>query len=168
MNKSRNILFFVLVFLLQLAISDYVNLGPWITISLIPFLILLFPVQRTPHVVLLSAFGLGLLLDWLSAGVLGLNAFAAVMTAAPHCLLRRRLLNYDRHEEIGIILLQDVGLSKYFHYLFILTAIYLAAYILLDCVSVRPIGFILVKFVASTLASTALGLLLAYAFQRRS
>ena len=168
MNKSHSILFFVLVFLLQLAISNYVNLGPWITISLIPFLILQLPVQRTPHVALLSAFGLGLLLDWLSAGVLGLNAFAAVMTAAPHCLLYRRLLNNDRYEETRILRLRDIGFSKYFHYLLILTAIYLAAYLLLDCVSVRPIGFILVKFVASTLASTALGLLLAYAFQRRS
>lgn len=168
MNKSHSILFFVLVFLLQLAISDYVNLGPWITISLIPFLILQLPMHRTPHVALLSAFGLGLLLDWLSAGVLGLNAFAAIMTAAPHRLLYRRILNNDRNDETRILRLRDVGFSKYFHYLLNLTAIYLAAYILLDCVSVRPIGFILVKFVASTLASTALGLLLAYAFQRRS
>jgi hypothetical protein len=90
------------------------------------------------------------------------------MTAAPHYLLYRRLLNNDRYEETRILRLRDIGFSKYFHYLLILTAIYLAAYILLDCVSVRPIGFILVKFVASTLASTALGLLLAYAFQRRS
>ena len=34
--------------------------------------------------------------------------------------------------------------------------------------SVRPFWFILVKFVASTLVSTLLGLLLAFAFQRRS
>ena len=168
MNKSRSIIFFVLVFLLQLAISNYVNLGPWVTLSLIPFLILQLPMQRTPHVVLLSSFGLGLLLDWLSAGVLGLNAFAAVMAAAPRRLLYRRILNNDRHDETWIPLLRDAGIGKYLKYLLILTAIYLAAYILLDCVSIRPIGFILVKFVASTLASTALGLLLAYAFQRRS
>lgn len=168
MNKSHSILFFVLVFLLQLAISDYMNLGPWITLSLIPFLILQLPMQRTPHVVLLSAFGLGLLLDWLSAGVLGLNAFAAVMAAAPRRLLYRRIINNDRHDETWIPLLRNVGFSKYLNYLLILTAIYMAAYILLDCVSIRPIGFILVKFVASTFASTALCLLLAYAFQRRS
>ena len=168
MNKSHSILFFALVFLLQLVISNYVNLGPWITLSLIPFLILQLPMRRTPHVVLLSAFGLGLLLDWLSAGVLGLNAFAAVMAAAPRRLLYRRIINSDRHDETWIPLLRDTGFGKYLRYLLILAAGYLAAYILLDCVSVRPFGFILVKFVASTLASTALGLLLAYAFQRRS
>ena len=87
MSRLRSILFFILVFLLQLAISNYLNLGPWITISLIPFLIVQIPLQRSPHVVMLAAFGLGLLLDWLSAGVLGLNAFAAVMSAAPRRIL---------------------------------------------------------------------------------
>jgi rod shape-determining protein MreD len=168
MSRSRSILFFVLVFLVQLAISNFLNLGPWITISLIPFLILQIPLQRTPHVVMLSAFGLGLLLDWLSAGVLGLNAFAALMAAAPRRLLYRLIVNGERQEPLWIPLLRDTGLLKYLNYLLSLTAIYLAAFILLDCVSVRPFGFILVKFVVSTLISTLLGLLLAFAFQRRS
>ena len=168
MSRLRSILFFILVFLLQLAISNYLNLGPWITISLIPFLIVHIPLQRSPHAVMLSAFGLGLLLDWLSAGVLGLNAFAAVMAAAPRLPLYRLLVNGEREDAVWFPLLRETGLPKYFNYLLALTAVYLAAFILLDCVSVRPIGFILVKFVASTLASTLLGLLLAYAFQRRS
>lgn len=168
MSRSRSILFFVLVFLVQLAVSDFLNLGPWITISLIPFLILQIPLQRTPHVVMLSAFGLGLLLDWLSAGVLGLNAFAALMAAAPRRLLYRLIVNSERQDPLWIPLLRDTGLPKYLNYLLSLTAIYLAAFILLDCVSVLPFGFILVKFAASTLVSTLLGLLLAYAFQRRS
>ena len=157
-----------MVFLIQLAISNFLNLGTWITISLIPFLILQIPLQRTPHVVMLSAFGLGLLLDWLSAGVLGLNAFAALMAAAPRRLLYRLIINGERKDVLWIPLLRDTGLPKYLNYLLSLTAIYLAAFILLDCVSVRPFGFILVKFVASTLVSSLLGLLLAYAFQRRS
>jgi rod shape-determining protein MreD len=167
MSRLRSILFFILVFLLQLAISNYLNLGPWITISLIPFLIVQIPLQRSPHVVMLAAFGLGLLLDWLSAGVLGLNAFAAVMAAAPRRILYRLLIN-DEQDSTWIPLIRTVGIGKYHKYLFSLTAIYLAAFILLDCMSVRPFWFILVKFVASTLASSLLGLLLAFAFQRRS
>jgi len=168
MSKSHNILFFILVFLLQLGVSNYLNLGPWVMVTLVPFLILQLPLPRSPHVVMLSAFGLGLLLDLLSAGVLGLNAFAAVMAAAPRKILYRLLVNNDRQDATWIPLLRDFGTIKYGKYLFALTAIYLAAFILLDCVSVRPLGFILVKWVVSTLASTAAGLLLAYAFQRRS
>lgn len=167
MSKFSNILFFVLVFLLQLVITDYLHLGPWITINLLPFLILLIPLQRSEYIVMLSAFGLGLLLDILSGGVLGLNAFAAVVTAGPRKMLYRLLVNRDRQDPTEIPLIGNIGWAKYLKYLLALTALYMAAFILLDCVSVRPLGFILVRFAASTLASTGLELLLALSFQNR-
>lgn len=167
MSKFRNIFFFALVFLLQLIISDYLHLGPWVTVNLLPFLILLIPLQHRVHVVLLSAFGLGLLLDLLSGGVLGLNAFAAVVTAGPRRFLYRILVNRDRQDQTQIPLLKNIGWEKYLKYLLSLTAVFLAAYILLDCVSVRPVGFILVKFLASTLVSTGLGLLLSLSYQNQ-
>ena len=82
MKKPADILFFVLVFLLQLIIADYLHLGPWVCLTLVPFLILNIPFSRSPHAVLLAAFGMGLALDVLSAGVPGLNAFAAAAAAA--------------------------------------------------------------------------------------
>ena len=167
MSKFSNILFFVLVFLLQLVITDYLHLGPWITVNLLPFLILLIPLQRSEYIVMLSAFGLGLLLDILSGGVLGLNAFAAVVTAGPRKMLYRLLVNRDRQDPTEIPLIGNIGWAKYLKYLLALTALYMAAFILLDCVSVRPLGFILVRFTASTLASTGLELLLALSFQNR-
>lgn len=168
MNKPGNILFFILIFLLQLVIADYVHLGPWVCITLIPFLLLHLPLSWRPHVVLLSAFGLGLGLDILSAGVPGLNAFAAVLAAAPRKVFYRTLVNADRQDKTEVPLLKDVGLLKYLKYLGALVAVYLAAYILLDCVSVRPAGFIAVKFAVSTVASVALSLLLAIPVQNRS
>ena len=167
MSRFRDILFFVLVFLLQLALADYLHIGPWITVCLLPFLILIIPLQRSPHIVMLSAFGLGLLLDILSAGAVGLHAFAAVMAAAPRKFLYRVLVNNDRQDDTTVPLLRTAGFAKYVPYLLALTAIYVAAFVLLDCTSVRPVGFILVKFVASTVVSTALSLLLAFAYQHR-
>jgi hypothetical protein len=117
---------------------------------------------------MLAAFGLGLGLDILSAGVPGLNAFAAVLAAAPRKFFYRILVNSDRQDKTEVPLLKDIGLFKYLKYLTVLVAIYLAAYILLDCVSVRPAGFIAVKFAASTVASVLLSLLLAVPIQRRS
>jgi len=165
MNKPGNILFFVLVFLLQLIISDYLNLGPWVCLTLVPFMILHIPLSKSPHVVMLTAFGIGLGLDILSAGVPGLNAFAAVLTAALRKAFYRRLVNSDRQDNTEILRLREVGPLKFGRYLLALTAVYLAAYILLDCVSVRPAGFIAIKFAASTVASTALALLLALPIQ---
>ena len=167
MSRFRDILFFVLVFLLQLALADYLHIGPWITVCLLPFLILIIPLQRSPHIVMLSAFGLGLLLDILSAGTVGLHAFAAVMAAAPRKFLYRVLVNNDRQDDTTVPLLRTVGTAKYVKYLLALTALYVAAFVLLDCTSVRPVGFILLKFVASTVVSTAVNLLLAFAYQHR-
>ncbi|MBR1539032.1 MAG: hypothetical protein IJ636_05950 [Bacteroidales bacterium] len=168
MKKPADILFFVLVFLLQLIIADYLHLGPWVCLTLVPFLILNIPFSRSPHAVLLAAFGMGLALDVLSAGVPGLNAFAAVLAAALRRFFYRKLVNADRQDKTEVPLLKETGWLKYIKYLSALLAVYLAAYILLDCVSVRPAGFIAVKFVISAIASLALSLLLALPVQNRN
>lgn len=168
MKRPADIIYCILLFLLQLVISDYVHLGPWISLCLLPLLILLIPLSRSPHVVMLIAFGLGLGLDILSDGVPGLNAFAAVLAAAPRKFLYRLLVNADRQDKTEVPLLRESGLLKYLKYLGVLTAIYLAAYTLVDCISVRPLGYIAAKFLISWVASTALCLLLALPIQNRS
>jgi hypothetical protein len=168
MNKAGDILFFALLFILQLVISDYVHLGPWVCLTLIPLLILSIPLSHSPHAVLLIAFALGLGLDVLSDGVPGLNAFAAVLAAAPRKFFYRILVNADRQDKTEVPKIREVGLMKYLRYLGILTAIYLLAYIVLDCVSFRPPLFLLGKFIISWVASTALCLLLSLSLQNRS
>ena len=114
---------------------------------------------------MIVAFALGLGLDVLSAGVVGLNAFAAVMAAAPRRTLYRYLVNSDRQDTTEMLTLRQAGFGKYFKMLLTLTALYLAAFILLDCVSLRPAAFIVGRFLASTAASTVLGLVLSLPVQ---
>lgn len=168
MNKTGDILFFVLLFILQLVISDYVHLGPWVSLTLIPLLIICIPLSRSPHAVMLIAFALGLGLDILSDGVPGLNAFAAVLAAAPRKFFYRILVNADRQDKTEVPKIREVGLLKYLKYLGVITALYLAAYILVDCVSFRPPLFLLGQFLISWVASTALCLLLSLPIQNRS
>ena len=168
MNKTGDIFFFVLLFLLQLVLSDYVHLGPWVCLSIIPLLILCIPLSRSPHAVLLIAFALGLGLDILSDGVPGLNAFAAVLAAAPRKFFYRILVNADRQDKTEVPKIREVGLMKYLKYLGVIMAIYLAAYILVDCVSFHPPVFLLGRFLISWVASTALCLLLSLPLQNRS
>lgn len=168
MNKTGDILFFVLLFILQLVISDYVHLGPWVTLTLIPLLIICIPLSRSPHAVMLIAFALGLGLDILSDGVPGLNAFASVLAAAPRKFFYRILVNADRQDKTEVPKIREVGLLKYLKYLGVITALYLAAYILVDCVSFRPPLFLLGQFLISWVASTALCLLLSLPLQNRS
>lgn len=168
MNKTGDSLFFVLLFILQLVISDYVHVGPWVSLTLIPLLIICIPLSRSPHAVMLIAFALGLGLDILSDGVPGLNAFAAVLAAAPRKFFYRILVNADRQDKTEVPKIREVGLLKYLKYLGVITALYLAAYILVDCVSFRPPLFLLGQFLISWVASTALCLLLSLPLQNRS
>ena len=161
MNRLSNIFYCILVFLLQLVLTDYVHLGPYVFLCLVPYLILNIPLSRSPHVVMLLAFAIGLGLDILSDGVPGLNAAAAVLAAAPRRFFYRRLVNSDRQDKTEIPLPGEVGLLKYLKYLAAVTILYMAAYVALDCISFRPASFILVKFAASAAASILLALLLA-------
>ena len=165
MKKTGDIFFFVLLFLLQLVLSDYVHLGPWVYLCILPLLILCIPLSRSPQAVMLIAFALGLGLDILSDGVPGLNAFAAVLAAAPRKFFYRTLVNADRQDKTEVPKIREVGLPKYLKYLGVITALYLAAYIVVDCVSFRPPVFLLGKFLISWVASTALCLLLSLPFR---
>ena len=100
-------------------------------------------------------------------GVPGLNAFAAVLAVAPRKFFYRLLVNADRQDKTEVPLPRIVGLAKYIKYLGVLTAIYLIGYIGLDCISFRPAGFILLKFLASWAASMVLALLLTLPLQNR-
>lgn len=167
MNRLTDIFFFFLVFLLQVVITDYVHAGPYLFLCLIPFLILNIPLSRRPQLVLVIAFGMGLMLDLLSDGVAGLNAAAAVAAAASRKLFYRTLVNADHQDRTEVPVPSAVGIPKYLRYAAAVTAVYVAVYVLFDCISFRPAGFILLKFALSTIVNTALALLLGLSFQNR-
>ena len=79
----------------------------------------------------------------------------------------RLLVNADRQDRTEIPLPRETGMAKYLKYLGVLTAIYLAGYIALDCISFRPAHFILLKFAASWAAAMAAALLLVLPLQNR-
>lgn len=167
MSKYTDIFYFFLVFLLQLVITDYVQLGPYVFPCLVPFLILCIPFSRRTELLLVAAFGIGIMLDLLSDGVLGLNAAAAVAAAATRRFFYRNLVNRDRQDQTEVPTPAGIGTAKYLKYAAAVTAVYLAVYILFDCVSFRPAGFILIRFVASTVIDTAFAYVLALSYQNR-
>ena len=111
MNKLADILFYFLVFLLQVVITDYLHLGPFVFICLIPFLIVNIPQSRQPQLVLVIAFGMGIMLDLLSDGVIGLNAAAAVAAAAARKPLYRLLVNRDRQDQTEVLTPAAIGIQ---------------------------------------------------------
>lgn len=168
MNKPINLFFCILIFILQLIISDYLHLGSYISICLIPFLIFNIPLQMRPHFLLIAAFMIGLGLDILSDGVAGLNSAAAVAAAATKKFFYRIFINSDRQDATRVPIPQETGIAKYLKFATAVIVIYVAVYIALDCISFRPFLFVLAKFAASTAVSLALTLLLCLSYQNRS
>lgn len=166
-NKITAIIFWTLVFLIQLAISDYLNLGTWIYLCLIPLIIVNIPFSRSPQATMLIAFGVGIALDILSDGIVGLNAASAVLAAALRKPAYRALVNADRQDKTEVPTLSGSGALKYIEFLTAVTAVYLLAYVLLDCAGFRPLGFIALKFIISLVIDVAVALLISASFLNR-
>lgn len=76
-----DIIQFLLLVAAQILVSSFVNFGPSVLICFYPFYIL----SKTPKTpisqILITSFILGLLIDFFSNGILGLNASASVFLA---------------------------------------------------------------------------------------
>ena len=161
-NKLSDILYVILIFILQMLICDYVNLGPWLYLSLMPLIVLLIPRQIRIHGTMLIAFGVGLLLDVLSDGVLGLNAASAVLVAAFREVLYKNIINGDRQDRTRTVSVRTAGTLKFIYYLLASVSIFTACYVLLDCIGSRSVGFMAMTFAISTVSSTLICFLVSY------
>ncbi|MBO4768662.1 MAG: hypothetical protein J5495_03905 [Bacteroidales bacterium] len=151
-----NIILFVLIFILQVLICNYVDLGAYIYICLLPLLIINIPMKLDIRLTMLIGFALGLLLDFFANGVLGLNAAAATTLAAFKGPLFQKTINKEHRYNIEVPSMRNVSVINYIIYLTMCTAIYLVTYMLLECVSLRPFLFILIRILISLAVNVAL------------
>lgn len=155
-NNTWNILLYALIFILQILICNYLDVGAFIYVCLIPLLILGIPLNTNINVTMLAGFGIGLLLDLFSGGVMGLNAAAATTLAAFRGMIWRNAVNRDHRYNVEVPSISSVGLENYIIYVFLSTLVYLTVYSLLDCFSVRPFLFILFRILISLVIDVVL------------
>jgi len=167
MNKSYQLLFFILVFILQLTVSRFINLGPFIFICFVPMIISTIPLTDSPQRVMFVSFVFALLFDILSDGVIGLNAATAVFVALLRKPMYMWLANADRQDKTYIASIHTLGFSKYFKYITGVVALYMLVYILFDCMTFRNFGFIVLKFLISTAVNLGLSVLISSSFINR-
>ena len=99
------------------------------------------------------------MVDWLSEGVLGLNAFALV----PVALLRNPVIHlvygeglFTRKEDFTV---KGHGFAKVIMAILMVQALFLALYIWADGAGLRPLRFSLARFFASLPAGLVVSLL---------
>ena len=162
MSRHHFFLTYFLLLILQILICNYLNLSQYVMLSILPVLILMLPVRFGTFFAMILAFVSGLAVDFLSEGVIGLNALALV----PVALARKGIIQlvfgsefFARKENISV---SKHGVAKISVALVMAQGLFLLVYIWADGAAMRPFLFNLIRFFASLLA----GLLLSLLFSR--
>ena len=151
---------YIFLLMAQLLLSNFFHVTPYIFLTLLPVMVLCIPIRMGTIGAMLIAGLSGLVIDFLSEGVLGLNALALIPVA------------YARNGIIGLIFGPELfarkedfsigrcGFGKVAVALFLSLLIFLVIYIAADCAGTRPLWFMGAMLGFSLLASYMVSILL--------
>lgn len=143
----------------QMILCNYATLGPYIMLTMLPAMIMCIPTTVSTSVCMLIAFASGLAVDWLSEGLIGLNAAAAV----PVALLRNGTIKIFLGEDLitrgDRFSIKKNGLFKIAVVMFTALIAYLGIYVFLDGAGTRPTWFNFTRLGLSTICCLALSLI---------
>ena len=158
--KTQNfgLLFFLMV-LGQMVLCNFADFSPYITLTMLPAMIICVPLTVSTTLCLLLAFATGLSVDWLSEGLIGINATALV----PVALMRKPLIRFFLGEDIitrsDSFSFRKNGVGKISFIILISTLLFLGIYIFLDGAGTRPTWFNLARTGISLVCNYVLALI---------
>ena len=150
---------YVLLLIAQLLISNYFRFTPYITLSILPVMILCVPIRVKRIWLLLLAFASGLLIDWLSEGLLGLNALALVPVAYARDYILRLVFGGELFARKENFTISRNGLLSVSMAILLAQALFLVIYIWVDGAGMRSLLFNFLRFLASLVAGVLVSLL---------
>lgn len=158
--KGQNFgLLYFLMAIGQVILCNFTNLGPYVMLTLLPAMILCVPLTVSTPLCMVLGFATGLSVDWLSEGLIGINAAAAV----PVALMRKPLIRFFLGEDIitrsDSFSFKKNGAGKISAVLFVAITIFLSIYIILDGAGTRPFWFNLTRYGISMACNFILALI---------
>lgn len=150
---------YILLLIAQLIISNYFHFTPFVMLSILPVMILSVPIRVNRFSLLFLAFGSGLLVDWLSEGLLGLNALALVPVAYARDSVLRMVFGNEliaRKEDFTVT---SNGLASVTMAIVMVQTLFLIIYIWVDSAGSRALLFNFGRFMASLVAGVLVSLL---------
>lgn len=158
MNQHFGILY-VLLLICQLILCNYSPLGPYIMLSVLPAMILCVPLKIGTPACMMIAFASGLAVDWLSEGLIAINAASLVPVALARKSIARVFFGEDLLARKDSFSFNKYGAAKISAAILTGLTIFLAIYIMLDGAGTRPFLFNLAYFGASLLCNWILCLI---------
>ena len=136
---------YILLVIGQIILCNYGQFGPYVMLTILPAMVLCIPPSISTIAGMFMAFLSGLSVDWLSEGILGLNAAAIV----PVALFRKEIIKIFLGEDL--ITREDRfsyrknGFTKVSVAHSVCLILFLTIYIILDGAGTRPAWFCLTK-----------------------
>ena len=140
---------YILLVIAQAVICNYFRLGPYISLTLLPVLILCLPLRQSSSLTMTIAFVTGLGVDILSEGLLGLNTLALVPVALLKKPVVKIIMGQEAFEKDEPFNIRYEGFGKIFLAVIVAQSIFLTLYIIADGAGIRPLWFNISRFAAS-------------------
>ena len=136
---------YVLLVIGQIILCNYSDFGPYVMLTMLPTMILCLPTSTSTSAAMLTAFCSGLAVDWLSEGLLGLNAAALVPVAFMRKKVVRIFLGEDLLTRGDSFSYRKNGFAKISAANTVCIMLFTAIYILLDGAGNLPVWFCFTK-----------------------
>ncbi len=160
----QQLFYFILLVLLQDFVIERLPLGTYVSPEIYLLFILMLPFNSSTMSTLFWAFAMGLSIDVLSMGVLGLHTSALLVLA----LVRQRLLKLvsskEQMESNAYPSSRLIGFQPYLIYVVISVLLYTTLLLCLDNFSFNNIGHLFLRILFSSLVTTVFIVAMQYAF----
>ena len=140
------LLVYIILMAVQMLLSDFVRISPYVTLTILPVMVLCIPVRTSPSLTMIIAFLTGLAVDFFSDGVLGLNSLALVPVAALRNPVIRLVMGNEILEKKEAFSVAKSGFGKISTAILMVQAVFLVIYILADGAGTRTIVFNALRF----------------------
>ena len=154
-------LIFLMMAAVQIIICNCFHLSAYVSLSVLPAMVLFIPLNIGTVLSMLIAFGTGLAVDALGEGLIGLNALALVPVALLRIPVTRLVFGEDVIERQEDISFRKFGAGKIATAILIMQALFLAVYIIADGAGTRPFWFNAARFAASLASGCLLSMIAA-------
>ena len=158
--KTQNfgILYFLMV-LGQMVLCNFADFGPYVTLTLLPAMVVCTPLTVSTPLCMLLAFATGLSVDWLSEGLVGINAAALIPVALMRKPLIRIFLGEDLITRSDNFSIKKNGAGKISLVLLVSILLFSGVYIFLDGAGTRPFWFNITRLSVSLVCNYILALI---------
>jgi len=167
MNWLKYIYGFIVILVLQILCSEFINLWPMLYIAVIPLMIILMPANVSTYVLMLCGFAIGLLTDALSDGILGLNAACCTLLGACKNMITRPMRKYDIQSEDFDMDSGEFRKGKLLVLLIISYLVFFIPYVLIDGAGVSGVLYLVLRIVVNVIVNVAIAYLLTRLWIRR-